>query len=68
MKFLSMEKHLKWKGSHEREAHFGIGGYEIQKLMREFGGDAEFISDPESEFPVSYKLTFYITNIENVEL
>lgn len=56
------------KGSHEREAHFGIGGYEIQKLMREFGGDAEFISDPESEFPVSYKLTFYITNIENVEL
>lgn len=50
------------------ESHFGIGGYEVQKLMREFGGDAEFISEPDSEFPVSYKLTFYNTNLESVEL
>lgn len=50
------------------ESHFGIGGYEVQKLMREFGGDAKFVSEPDSEYPVSYKLTFYNTNIESVEL
>ena len=50
------------------ETHFGIGGYEVQKLMREFGGDAEFISDTESDFPVSYKLTFYNSNFESIEL
>lgn len=50
------------------ESHFGIGGYEVQKLMREFGGDAKFVSEPDSEFPVSYKLTFYNTNLESVEL
>lgn len=51
------------KGIEKDEAHFGIGGYEVQKLMREFGGKAEFVSDAESDFPVSYKLTFYKTNI-----
>lgn len=50
------------------ESHFGIGGYEVQKLMREFGGDAKFVSEPDSEYPVSYKLTFYNTNLESVEL
>ena len=39
-------------------SHYGIGGYEVRNLMREFQGDAEFISIPESEFPVCYKLTF----------
>ena len=39
-------------------SHYGIGGYEVRNLMREFLGDAEFISIPESEFPVCYKLTF----------
>ncbi len=38
--------------------HHGIGGYEIRNLMREFKGIAEFISTPQAEFPVSYKLTF----------
>ncbi len=56
------------KSSDDDETHFGIGGYEVQKLMREFGGDAEFISDTESDFPVSYKLTFYNTNFESIEL
>ena len=56
------------KSGDKDETHFGIGGYEVQKLMREFGGDAEFISDPESDFPVSYKLTFYNTNFESIEL
>ena len=56
------------KSGDKDETHFGIGGYEVQKLMHEFGGDAEFISDTESDFPVSYKLTFYNTNIESIEL
>ena len=43
--------------------HFGIGGYEIKKLMREFGGDVEIISSPEEEFTVAYKLIFKDTNI-----
>lgn len=54
--------------SEKDEAHFGIGGYEVQKLMREFGGDAKVLSEPEKEFPVSYKLIFFNTNLESVEL
>lgn len=50
------------KASDKTEKHFGIGGYEVQKLMREFGGTAEFVSEPESDFPVSYKLTFFNSN------
>ena len=49
------------------KGHFGIGGYEVRKLMREFGGDAEFISDPDSEYPVTYKLIFHNTNIKSLE-
>ena len=56
------------RGSEKDDTHFGIGGYEIKKLMQEFGGDAEIISEPESDFPVSYKLTFFNTNIESVIL
>ena len=56
------------KSGDKDETHFGIGGYEVQKLMHEFGGDAVFISDTESDFPVSYKLTFYNTKIESIEL
>lgn len=54
--------------SEKNEPHFGIGGYEVQKLMREFGGDARVLSEPEKEFPVSYKLIFFNTNLESVEL
>lgn len=50
------------KALDKTEKHFGIGGYEVQKLMREFGGTAEFVSEPESDFPVSYKLTFFNSN------
>ena len=56
------------KSGDRDETHFGIGGYEVQKLMHEFGGDAELFSDTESDFPVSYKLTFYNTNVESVQL
>jgi signal transduction histidine kinase len=51
------------KSSKNGKSHFGLGGYEVQKLMREFGGEAEFSSAPNSEFPVSYKLVFHNTNI-----
>lgn len=50
----------------EKNTHYGIGGYEVDKLMREFDGFAEFISEPESEFPVSYKLTFFNTNLGDI--
>ena len=49
------------KSGDKDETHFGIGGYEVQKLMHEFGGDAEFISDTESDFPVSSKLVWLQT-------
>ena len=51
------------KSSKNGGSHFGIGGYEIKKLMNEFGGDAEILSDSQSEFPVTYKLVFNKTNI-----
>lgn len=44
--------------SKEGKEHYGIGGYEVRKLMREFDGDAELISNPEDEFCVTYKLIF----------
>ena len=47
------------------QSHSGIGGYEVRNLMREFHGEAEIISEPEAEFPVSYKLSF--KNADNVE-
>ncbi len=45
------------------KGHFGIGGYEIKKLMQDFNGDAEVISTPSEEFAVSYRLIFFNTNI-----
>lgn len=46
------------RSSKSGQAHYGIGGYEVRNLMREFHGEAEFISTPQENFPVSYKLTF----------
>ena len=43
--------------------HFGIGGYEVQKLMNEFEGEVEIISTPNDEYTVSYRLIFHNTNI-----
>lgn len=43
--------------------HYGIGGYEVKRLMREFDGDAMLVIDSESDFPVTYKLIFHSTNI-----
>lgn len=49
--------------SGETEEHFGIGGYEIKKLMNEFDGDAELISSPDKEFTVTYRLVFHNTGL-----
>ena len=46
------------RSSKSGQAHYGIGGYEVRNLMREFKGEAEFISTPQEDFPVSYKLSF----------
>lgn len=57
------------KSTKNGKDHFGIGGYEIYRLMQEFGGDAVLESDPNSDFPVTYKLIFHNTNIiQNIEL
>ena len=48
--------------SNSLDGHFGIGGYEIWKLMKDFNGTAEIISAPELNFTVSYKLTFPLSN------
>lgn len=48
--------------------HYGIGGYEVKHLMQEFDGDAEFISQPDVEFPVKYKLIFHNTGIVHIDL
>lgn len=49
--------------SNSRGDHSGIGCYEIMKLMERFGGKVEFVNDPGSEYPVTYKLIFNNTNI-----
>lgn len=49
--------------SGDTNTHFGIGGYEIKRLMEEFNNNLEIISTPEEEFTVTYKLIFHETNI-----
>lgn len=51
--------------SGDSNTHFGIGGYEIKKLMEEFGDKLEIISEPENEFTVTYRLIFHDTNIDS---
>lgn len=51
--------------SGDTNKHFGIGGYEIKRLMEEFGDKVQIISNPDSEFPLTYKLIFHDTNILN---
>ena len=43
--------------------HYGIGGYEVKRLMQEFNGDAEFIVKHNNAFSVTYKLIFHDTNV-----
>ena len=52
----------------ENETHFGIGGFEVNNIMNEFGDRAEFESTPDEEFTVTYRLILNNTNIVSVEL
>lgn len=45
------------------EGHAGSGGYEIASIMKDYHGDVEVFSCPDSEFPVKYVLRFHKTNI-----
>lgn len=45
------------------EGHAGSGGYEIASIMKDYHGDVEVFSSPDSEFPVKYVLRFHKTNI-----
>jgi len=40
------------------DGHAGIGGHEIKTIMEKFGGEAEFVSTPEDEFKITYRLIF----------
>ena len=41
--------------------HSGQGGFDIKSLMEGLGS-VEILSEPDTEFPVIYKLTFTNTN------
>ena len=45
------------------EGHAGSGGYEIASIMKDYHGDVEVFSCPDSEFPVKYVLRFHKPNI-----
>ena len=47
-----------------REGHEGIGCYEIDNIMRKFGGELKIESHPNDDYPVKYILFFnhFITN------
>ena len=56
---------LEWGVSSNRGGiHNGIGGYEIKRLMSEFGGDVKISSNPQKEFTVTYELEFFNTDIK----
>lgn len=40
------------------EGHAGIGGHEVKSIMEKYGGRVEFISSPDDDFTVTYRLSF----------
>ena len=48
--------------SDTNDGHYGIGGYQVWKLMKDFNGTSEVISTPEDNFTVTYRLTFPLSN------
>jgi signal transduction histidine kinase len=48
--------------------HSGQGGFEIKERMDSLGGKVRVISEPDSELPVIYELTFTDTNFERVDV
>lgn len=55
---MTPEQMIKYGESSDLKYHCGIGGYEINQLMTDFGGSLEIILEAEAEFPVEYRLTF----------
>lgn len=53
--------------SKEGRGHYGIGGYEVRKLMREFGGEAKLIFNPNDDFCITYRLIFKSPNTNIVK-
>ena len=49
----------------DTRSHFGIGGYEIKKLMHEFNGDVELLTSADNDYHVTCKLIFDNTNLIN---
>lgn len=45
------------------EGHSGIGAYQIDELMKKFGGSVEIISTPEDLYTVTYVLKFNGVNV-----
>ncbi len=45
------------------EGHSGIGAYQIDELMKKFGGSVEIISTPEDLYTVTYVLKFNRVNV-----
>lgn len=55
---MTPQQMIKYGESSDLTHHCGIGGYEINQLVSDFGGSLEIILDSEAEFPVEYRLTF----------
>lgn len=61
---ISVEDVFKYSISTGGKDHYGIGGYEIRKLMREFDGEAEIELSPHSDYTLCYLLTFHNTTVD----
>lgn len=48
------------------DGHNGLGGSEIESIMRDYKGKVEVISQPDEEYPVKYKLIFTNTKFSFV--
>ena len=44
--------------------HTGLGAYQVEELMKRYGGEVEFVSTPNEIYTVTYVLTFTKLNIE----
>lgn len=55
---MTPEQMIKYGESSDLKHHCGIGGYEINQLISDFGGSLDILLDAGAEFPVEYRLTF----------
>lgn len=61
---ISVEDVFTYSISTGGKEHFGIGGYEIRKLMREFDGEADLELGTHSDYTLCYRLTFHNTMVD----